>query len=222
MSIVRRYHQEIWHIQNCPWRLNGRTSFETDGILTKVFLAYLFTDCNMGLQFLKDIGLLCSAMKCLNCDSEMNWWSSGEQTNHYIRRCKKHNENTRCMYSRSIRYGSWFCRSNLTLLEVVFPTYDVIRKVTAYVTYLEYQLLHKTIADWNQFRREGVGLRRNLIPHSVAWVRRWKQIKNSGVGRTMPGGRPKVYRFSTKWKRNWRGLSWSLYRTAQQRLDGYR
>ena len=38
----------------------------------------------------------------------------------------------------------------------MFPTYDVICKVTAYVTYLEYQLLHMTIADWTQFFRQGL------------------------------------------------------------------
>jgi hypothetical protein len=74
-------------------------------------------------------------MKCLNCDGEKKWWTYEERTHHYIRRCKKHNENMRCMYSRSMRNGSWFCRSNLTLLEVMFPTYNVGGKV-AYVMYV--------------------------------------------------------------------------------------
>jgi hypothetical protein len=60
------------------------------------------------------------------------------------------------MYSRSILHGSWFCRSNLALLEVMFLTYDMIHRVMAYATYLEYQQRHTPITNWTHFCREAM------------------------------------------------------------------
>jgi len=60
----------------------------------------------------------------------------------------------RCNLSASIKYGSWFHHSNLTLHEIMLITYDIVHRERALRTRSEHRLSAHTVADWGMFCRE--------------------------------------------------------------------
>ena len=104
------------HLRACGhWR---------DGVAKKLFLAFLFSDKEVGIQFLKDLGLLRSSVVCSVCvdayvKDAFRW------------RCRKKISASQGNVSTSIRHGSWFTQSNLNFMEVLFLTYDIMRRVPA-------------------------------------------------------------------------------------------
>jgi hypothetical protein len=59
-----------------------------------------------------------------------------------------------CSESKSIKHASWFQHSNLTVQEVMFLTYDIVRREPASLIKKEHRFSSTTIADWGQFCRE--------------------------------------------------------------------
>jgi hypothetical protein len=56
---------------------------------------------------------------------------------------------TRCSASRSIRHGLWFHNSHLTFQEVLYLTYDILRREPAQ----QIQYEHHTITNWGKLCR---------------------------------------------------------------------
>jgi hypothetical protein len=44
-----------------------------NGGVNMVFLMFLFSDKDLGIQFLKDVGLIRSKVPCNNCGRDMTW-----------------------------------------------------------------------------------------------------------------------------------------------------
>jgi len=44
-----------------------------DGEANKLFLSFLFSDMDLGIQFLKDAGLIRSKVTCNTCGRDMTW-----------------------------------------------------------------------------------------------------------------------------------------------------
>ena len=51
----------------------GRVTLGAAGVFNKLFLAFLFRDHDVGVQFLKNVGLIRSGMVCCRCVSQMSW-----------------------------------------------------------------------------------------------------------------------------------------------------
>jgi hypothetical protein len=69
-------------------------------------------------------------------------------------RCQRSVAGSMCNTSASIRYGSWFQQSNLTLFEILLLTYDFVCRVSASQIQNEYAFSANTVADWGMFCRE--------------------------------------------------------------------
>jgi hypothetical protein len=124
-----------------------------DGGLNKQFLTFLFCNMDLAIQFLKDVGLLRRKVQCNKCDKDMTWCTSGDK-NGYRWRCRKKVGGTMCNTSRSIRYGSWFTRSNITFKEVRYITYNILRHDRANQIKHEHSFGKQTVTDWGMFCRE--------------------------------------------------------------------
>ena len=112
-----------------------RTSFRRDslgycGDAKKLFLTFLFSDHAVGLQFLKDVGLIRSKVQCNSCGHDMTWHADPTALDRFRWRCRR-GAGTRCSGYRSIRHGPWFQGSHLTLQEVLYLTYDILRRKPA-------------------------------------------------------------------------------------------
>ena len=90
-----------------------------------IFLTFLFSDHAIGLEFLKDTWLIRSKVQCNSSGRDMTWHADPSALDRFRWRCRRRGAGTRCSGSRSIRDGSWFQRSHLTLQEVLYLTYDI-------------------------------------------------------------------------------------------------
>jgi len=107
------------------------TSFRRDslgycGDANKLFLTFLFSDHAIGLQFLKDVGLIRSKVQCNSCGRDMTWHTDPTDLDSFQWRCRRGGDaETRYSGSRSIRQGSWFQGSSH--LSIIFFIVNIFR-----------------------------------------------------------------------------------------------
>jgi hypothetical protein len=154
--LVERYQRLVSEFLNLSPCGYGRNPIGSDGVDTKLFLAFFATNQDLLLQFLKDIRLVRFQMMCSKCGSSMTWVSCPHRPDGYIWRCRKGPRTSRCSHVTSIRHGSWFHRSYLSLSEVLLLTYDIMRRIPIAVLRLEYRFSSKTVSDWTMFCREAM------------------------------------------------------------------
>jgi len=100
----------------------GRRMLRDDGGPNRFFLMYLFCE-SIAIQFLKDIGLLRSTMQCNTCGRDMTWSVDSSISEGFRWRCQRRVAGVRCNQPTSIKLGSWFQQSYLTLREMMLITY---------------------------------------------------------------------------------------------------
>jgi len=86
----------------------------------------------------------------------MTWSADPGRSNRFRWRCHKSVAGVKCRATMSIRHGSWFQLSNLTLAEVMVITYDILRRESAHLIENEFHLSDHTVADWGVFCREAM------------------------------------------------------------------
>ena len=111
-------------------------------------------DASNAIQYLKDIGLLRSTMKCNSCGRDMSWSADPTVSDKFRWRCHKSVAGKRCYTYTSIRLGSWFQPGNLTLQEIMLLTYDIVRRDKPTTIREENSHGTHTVADWGMFCRE--------------------------------------------------------------------
>lgn len=106
------------------------------------------------ISWLFQLGLLLSlgGCACKSCQEGRFGLRKDESFSRdgYCWRCS----NKRCNKKVSIRKGSWFSKSNLTLEQIVFLTYFWVRKADQEFVEHELQISSPTIVDWYNFSRE--------------------------------------------------------------------
>jgi len=113
VKIFHEYEERLRSSDNVPRFSYGRRMMRDDGDPNRYFLMYLFCEQSMGIQFLKDIGLLRSKMQCNTCGRDMTWSADRNITESFRWRCHRSVARNRCNQSVSIKFGSWFQQSNL-------------------------------------------------------------------------------------------------------------
>ena len=126
MDTVMCYEERVRSMPSVPRLSYGRRMLRSDGGPNRLFLIHLFTDHSMAIEFLKDIGLLRRTMQCNSCGREMTWSVRSNVTDGYVWRCQRRVAGAACKQSTSIRHGSWFQLSRLTLYEIMLLTYDIV------------------------------------------------------------------------------------------------
>jgi len=153
-EIIASYHCRVMAMPFVPTTSYGRSSYGHNGIATKFFLTLLFSDKALSLEFLYDVGLLLSKFTCPTCGNSMVLYAEPKLKDGYRFRCRRRIYASRCAGSMSIKHGSWFEHCNLTLAEVMFLTYDIVRRVPSHAIQREHQFGSSTIANWGQYCRE--------------------------------------------------------------------
>ena len=152
-------HGEQYYIRNSqglpyvPATTYGRAAIGKVGVANKLFLAFLFAEKEAGIQLLKDVGLLRSSVLCSVCCCRMCCVDASVK-DAFRWRCRRKTSAFRCNVSTSIRHDSWFTQSNLSFMEVLFLTYDIVCRVPAQCIQLDHHFSEETISDWTQFCRE--------------------------------------------------------------------
>jgi len=71
--VVSNYQQRLMEKNFVPRSSFGRRSLGKDGEANKLLLSFLFSDMDLGIQFLKDAGLIRSKVTCNTCGRDMTW-----------------------------------------------------------------------------------------------------------------------------------------------------
>jgi transposase-like protein len=161
-DIVKRYQEHLTKELNLPNLSCGRSAIGKEGEPNRAFLHYLCLDTHRTIHFLQDAGLLKTNVKCCKCQADMviemtdtttdkvrwacNKWTARNVRGNTIRK--------KCRARKSIRHGSWFSKSNLTIPEVLYLTYEIVNNTRVSDIQREYEFSSKTLADWANFYRD--------------------------------------------------------------------
>jgi hypothetical protein len=126
LEVVTQYEERMRTMQKVAMFSHGRRMLRADGGPNKSFFFNVFNDHAMAIEFLKDIGLLRRTMQCDNCRRDMTWSERPALHDGFRWRCQRRVAGASCNRSTSIRHESWFQQSNLTLLQILLLTYDIV------------------------------------------------------------------------------------------------
>jgi len=131
-ELVAQYEERLREMQLIPRLSYGRRLLRRDGAPNRTFLTSLFIRHELAIEFLKDVGLIPSRVPCNICERDMTWTADPTRNDGFRWRCRRSVARVRCRGTASIRHGSWFKLSNLTLWEIMNITYDILRRDPAH------------------------------------------------------------------------------------------
>jgi len=152
-SVISTYQRRLMEVPYVPKTSYLCASLRDGGEANKLFLTFLFSDTNSGIHFLKDVGLLCSKVPCNTFGRDMTWYAERKPKDGFRWRCRRRAA-VICSETKSIRHDSGLQQSKLTLQEVMYLTYDIVRRVPAHIIHKEHRFGSNTIAAWGLFCRE--------------------------------------------------------------------
>ena len=106
------------------------------------------------IKWLQEMEIIASSAVCSQCQSEMTLTSCNDRSNGYKWQCRKSINGKRHKVEASIRKGSWFDNSNMTLTEIIKFTYWWCVGLDQTQITLQLKLSPNTAVDWTMFCRE--------------------------------------------------------------------
>jgi hypothetical protein len=137
----------------------------------------------MSIACLKKVGLLRIMMLCNNCGREMTWCPVSSVNEGVLWRWHKRVSGITCNQSASIRQGSWFQDSKLTIQEIPLITYDIVYCEPAHKIRSEYRFSDHSTADWGMFVRETMLLSTEGSSVKIVCPNKTVEIDDSNFGR---------------------------------------
>ncbi|GFX47704.1 DDE_Tnp_IS1595 domain-containing protein [Trichonephila clavipes] len=122
-----------------------------NGIATYYFIDKLVDNNLHLLEFLRESGLIKRNLECQKCKQLMKLRSK-RVSDRIVWVCRNKIENKECGNQRSVRHGSWFRYSKLTLGEVLMLTFHIVNRTDMLLNNLDFS--SHTMADWRQFVHE--------------------------------------------------------------------
>ena len=106
------------------------------------------------ISWLMEMKLIAKIRLCPLCDGEMKLVECGDRSDGCKWECRRQAKGKRHEVEVSIRKGSWFEGSNLTLEEILKVTYWWCRDVAQECMRFEVDVSGNTVVDWHSFCRE--------------------------------------------------------------------
>jgi len=182
-EIISEYQRRLVEMPFVPKRSYGHSVVGINGCVNAGFLIFLFSDKDMGIQFLKDVGLIRSKVPCNTCGRDMTWCADSTTSDGFRWRCRRKVAGAKCSQSKAIRHGSWFQQSRLTFQEVLHLTYDIVRREPAHLIQEEHGHGSDTVADWGMFCRETMLVYMEGCSEKIGGPNKTVEIDESMFGR---------------------------------------
>jgi transposase-like protein len=160
----------------------GRAALGDDGTANKLFLTYLFINMDIGIQFLRDMGLIHRQMSCNTCSRDMTWCVQSQSKVGFIWACRRHAA-TVCNQFKFAKHRSWFQHSNLTFQQVLYLTYNIMWREPATRIKQEHRFSVTTISNWGQFCRETMLAYLQVCTQKIGGPNKIFEIDESKFGR---------------------------------------
>ncbi|KAJ4434580.1 hypothetical protein ANN_23142 [Periplaneta americana] len=119
-DIVKRFQKEMTERYNSCVGSYNRSTIGNEGKPNRKFFVILFTDIQMSVKFLQEVGLMKTSAKCKKCGIQMKLNTKCDKW-----RCNKKSCNTQL----TTRYESLFNNSNLTYEEIMFLLYEILNNM---------------------------------------------------------------------------------------------
>jgi len=181
-SAISTYQRRLKGMPYEPKTSYGRVSLVDDDEVNKLFLMFLFSDTDLGIQFLKDVGLFRSKVPCNTWGRDLTWCAEPKPKDSFRFRCRR-KAAVECSETKSIRHVSWFQQSKLTLQKVMYLTHDIVRRVPARLIQQEHRFGPNTIADWGHFCRETMLMYMEGCSEKIGGPNKTVDIDESKFGR---------------------------------------
>lgn len=161
-AVVAHFQNEVMNLVNIQSTSPNKIYLGKLGEPSRAFFLYLFMDKSLALRFLRTSHLIKSEMQCYKCGQQMeltlcehvNDGERWECTNSLNTVVGDKNIIKQCKGNRSIRHNSWFMYSNLTLLEILLITYEILHRTLPDDIEREYHISNDPQIDWSHFCRE--------------------------------------------------------------------
>jgi hypothetical protein len=111
-QIISEYQRRLSEMPHVNKRSYGHSAVGINGCVNMVFLTFLFSNKDLGIQFLKDVGLIRRKVPCNTCGSDMAWCADPTTTDGFRWRCRRKVAGAKCSQSKAIRHGPWFQQSS--------------------------------------------------------------------------------------------------------------
>jgi len=154
VQVGGEYVQQLQGMSFVPPFSFGRGLYRDDGGPNRLFFTYLFCDKALAIRFLTDVKLIRNEVLCETCGRFMRLCAEPIVSEGFRWRCNTRSAGVTCRRSMSIRDGSWFQQSNLTLLEILLLTHHIVCREQAQQIQSEYRFASHTLANWGVFCRE--------------------------------------------------------------------
>ena len=105
-SVIQTYGRRLNYMPYFCSTTFGCATLGANGIPNKLFLAFLFSD--VGVHFLKYVGLFRSSMVYCKCGGQISWCFDINGKDGYRWRSQRITSTSACSASTSIRHVSWF------------------------------------------------------------------------------------------------------------------
>ena len=135
-SVISSYQRRLVDNPSIPYTY-GRAVLGKDGVANKMFLTFLCSNREVGVQLFKDVKFLRSKVVCETCNCDMSWCTYSYSKSGFSWRCRRKTSASVSTISTSTRHCLWFQQSNLTLMEVMLLTHGMVRRVPARIKQLE-------------------------------------------------------------------------------------
>ena len=134
-------------------------------------------------RWLMDEGLIASKRTCPICNEEMELVDCTDRSDGYRWECRKRANGKRHKSNVSIRKGSWFENSNLTVEEVLKFTYWWTEGLTQEQIKKQLHINPNTAVDWDMFCRETCEVTIQQRSEKIGGEGKVVQIDESKVGK---------------------------------------
>ena len=111
MKKIIEYQRRIVKMSYVPKRSYGHSVVGTNCSVNMVFLTFMFSDKDLGIQFLKDVGLIRSKVRCNTCCHDMTSCADPTTNDGFRWRCRRKVAEAKCFQSKATRHGLWFQQS---------------------------------------------------------------------------------------------------------------
>lgn len=135
------------------------------------------------IQWLMKEKLIASKQNCAKCGGEMSLLECADRSDGFRWECRKQAGGRRHKQTLSIRKGSWFEESNLTLEEILKHTYWWCQDLDQWQTRRQLKINSNTAVDWDSFCRETCEVTMLQKSEKIGGPGKTVQIDESKVGK---------------------------------------
>ncbi|GFG32769.1 hypothetical protein Cfor_10343 [Coptotermes formosanus] len=158
-TIVKECQRRLINMPYVPATTYGRAALGKEGVANESFHTFLFSDKEVGVQLLKDVGLLRSKVTCNTCGRDMTWYAEPNRKDGF----------------------RWAMSEEDTCFR--YDPHDIVRRVPAHIIQQEHQFSTKTINDWCQFCREAMLVYLEGCSEKIGGPNKTVEIDESKFGR---------------------------------------